>query len=280
MKLKMPFSSVLFGIACLLSVGSFLFAQGQEKQSHFAESNDMGVTFAHMHLYVKDVALHKSLWVDLFNGVLIERAGYVAVRVPDALIFLTEKAPTAPSEGTATDHFGFVVRDLEQILTDWQKKGYDVVEENSGIDGVPTAFLTMPNGAKLALEEDSTLAVTATMNHIHLVSQQPHELMAWYVDLFGAKPEVHDDSRATAYLPGVILRFGVSEVEPMPTDKTAIDHIGLEVDDMNKFAEWLRGKGIEFVFGPKYIESLDLWVAFFPDPSGTLVEVTEGLDTY
>lgn len=260
-----------------LAIVISVFLCASLSQAQFAEPNDMGVTFAHMHLNVTDAALHKALWVDLFDGVLIEKAGYAAVRIPNALIFLTEKTPTGPSERTATDHFGFAVRDLDSILATWRAQGYEAVQETSGADR-PTAYLTMPDGATLALEEDSTLAVTAAMNHVHLVSPQHLELMAWYADLFGAEP--HEDSGATAHLPGATLRFGASEEAPMPTDGTAIDHIGFEVDDMETFAEWLRSKGIEFVFGPRYIESLDLWVAFFPDPSGTLVEVTEGLDTY
>ena len=38
--------------------------------------------------------------------------------------------------------------------------------------------------------------------------------------------------------------------------------------------------GVELEFPPRYIESIALKIAFFTDPSGVRVELTEGLDLY
>ena len=263
-----------------LSMGVVAFLFACPVQAQLAPANEAGVTFSHVHLAVADVELHKRLWTELFDGVLAEKAGYVAVRVPGALIFLRDQEPTAPSQATAMDHFGFRVRDLEALLAQWRALGYDVDEERSDEGGPARAYITMPSGARLALEEAPDLQVKAEMDHVHFFTPEPGELSSWYGDLFGATLQDHLTAETTATLPGSRLRFSYTDEGRAPTDSTAIDHIGFEVADMNAFAEMLRARGVEFVFGPLYIESLGLWVAFFPDPSGVLVEISEGLDTY
>lgn len=245
-------------------------------QAQLAAPNDAGVAFNHLHLNVTDTALHKRLWTELLGGEVAERAGFVAIRLPGTLVFLRDDEPTAPSRDTAVDHFGFRVRDLDATLTAWRAMGYDVDGVSSDADA-PTAFLTLPDGATLELEEDTTLSVTAAMDHVHFVTPEHGGLPAWYANLFGAVPS--DDTTA-ADVPGATLRFSEADVERAPTEYTAVDHIGFEVEDMDAFVRLLQGEGIELVFGPHYIEDLDLWVAFFFDPSGVLVEVSEGLDAY
>lgn len=44
------------------------------------------------------------------------------------------------------------------------------------------------------------------------------------------------------------------------------------------FVQKLESEGIEIEFGPRHFENLGLWVAFFTDASGALIEVTQGLD--
>lgn len=247
--------------------------------AQLAPANEAGVTFSHVHLAVADVDLHKQLWTDVFDAELAEKEGYVAVRVPGALIFLRGREPTAPSRATAMDHVGLRVRDLDALLEEWRALGYGVDEEHWD-EEIARAFVTLPGGTRLALEEDPDLQATAEMDHVHFFTPEPGALAAWYADLFGATPQDRSSTGTTATVPGSGLRFSRTERARAPTDSTAIDHIGFEVADMEAFVEMLRARGVEFVFGPAYVESLDLWVAFFPDPSGVLVEISEGLDAY
>jgi catechol 2,3-dioxygenase-like lactoylglutathione lyase family enzyme len=138
----------------------------------------------------------------------------------------------------------------------------------------------MPDGARFALEEDPQLSVKAEMNYVHYATPQYRELVTWYADLFGALPQHSGELEAATYLPGTLLNFSKTEEDKKPTENTAIDHIGFEVDDMEKFVETLQAKEVEIELGPRYIESIDLWILFFTDPSGVRIEVTEGLDGY
>lgn len=258
----------------------FLFATPAHAQ--LAAPNDAGVAFGHVHLYVTDVELHGNLWTELFDGRLVEKAGFTAVAIPGTLVFLTEEEPTAPSRATAMDHVGLAVRDLGAVVDEWRALGYEVDSEPGGADPPRRAFVTMPDGVRLELREDPDLQAIAEMDHVHFFAPEPNELQAWYADLFAATPGSGGDveKATTSSVPGSDLSFSASEAERAPTEGTVIDHIGFEIEDMDAFATMLRGEGIELVFGPHYVESLDLWVAFFNDPSGVLVEVTEGLDEY
>ena len=263
-----------------LFVGLVAVLAASSVQAQLAAPNDAGVSFSHVHLTVTDIELHKRLWTDLFDGVVAEKAGYVVIRVPGTLVFLRDREPTAPSHGTAMDHFALRVHDLGAILHQWRSLGYGVDEESSAAESLARAYITLPDGIRLELVEAPGLSVKAEMDHVHFYTPQYRELMAWYVDLFGAIAQDSSTTEMTASVPGSDLRFRHVDEERMPTDSTAIDHVGFEIDDMDAFAEMLRGKGIEFVFGPVHIESLDIEIAFFLDPSGVLVEISEGLDTY
>lgn len=253
--------------------------------AQIAGPNDAGVAFGHVHLYVADVDLHSHLLTELFDATLKEKAGYTAVEIPGALIFLTAEEPTAPSRSTAMDHFALEVRDLDAVLEAWRDLGYEVdeggpAEAHESADAARRAFITLPDGAALELRENPGLKVTARMDHVHFFTPLSDELVAWYAALFGTTSAEPAGAETTTTVPGSGLVFTSSELERAPTEGTAIDHVGFEVENMEVFAEMLRAEGVEFVWGPNHIESLDIWVAFFNDPSGVLVEVTEGLPTF
>lgn len=264
--------SFLIGLATLVAVYS--------ARAQLATTNKQDVTFGHVHLNVRDIETHKKLWVDLFGGNVAEKEGYTAVRVSGTLIFFNEKEPTAPSRETTIDHLGFKVRDLELILNKWKAMGYEVDEEPTGFPN--NAYITMPGGVRLELTEYPEMPLKAEISYVQFYSPQYRELPAWYADLFLATPRDtdEDNSEIKAEMPGISLYFSKTEGERKPTDGTAIDHIGFEVEDMDAMIKKLQSKDVKFVFGPRYIESLKLWVVFFIAPSGVLVEVTEGLDNY
>lgn len=258
---------------------------GTPVHAQIAAPNDAGVAFGHVHLHVADVDLHGHLLTELFDATLKEKAGYTAVEIPGALIFLTADEPTAPSRATAMDHFALEVRDLDAVLAAWRDLGYEVdaggpAEAHEPADAARRAFITLPDGAGLEIQENPALGVTARMDHVHFFTPESEELVSWYAALFGTTSAEPDAEETTTTVPGSGLVFTSSEQERAPTEGTAIDHVGFEVENMEAFAEMLRAEDVEFVWGPAHIESLDIWVAFFNDPSGVLVEVTERLDTF
>ena len=49
-----------------------LFALATTVQAQLATPNPAGLTYGHVHLNVVDMDRHKEIWVDHFNGVVVE----------------------------------------------------------------------------------------------------------------------------------------------------------------------------------------------------------------
>jgi len=52
------------------------------------------------------------------------------------------------------------------------------------------------------------------------------------------------------------------------------------VEDLKAFCDMLEARGIEFFVPYRDIPSIELKIAFFTDPSGVVIELTEGFDLY
>ena len=104
--------------------------------------------------------------------------------------------------------------------------------------------------------------------------------MDWYIDMFSAVRRARGTHPNTADVPGINLSFNGSRRERAPSQGRAIDHIGFEVDDLEAFCEILEARGVELQVAYRYIESIELAIAFFIDPSGVRVELTEGFDEF
>ena len=263
---------LLTGIVALLLVSP---AQAQR-----ALPNAAGVSFAHVHLNVADIEVRKKLWVEHFDGVVVQKGPLTKVKFPGMLVVLTERAPSGNSQGTVMDHFGFKVRNLAEVLTGWRAAGYEVQSEFTGAEGFDNAYLRAPDGVKFELQEDVTLSVRAEAYHVHFFMSEYVELMGWYVDMFSAVQRARGSHPTTADVPGINLSFSNSRTERAPTEGRAIDHIGFEVDNLEAFCETLEARGITFDVSDRYIESIELAIAFFTDPSGVRIELTEGFDEY
>ena len=103
---------------------SFLFVSIGHAQ--LASPNDSGVTFGHVHLNVSDIEEHKQIWVDHFNGTIVEKGSHSVIKLPNMLITLTQQKPTMDSIETAMHHFGFKVRRMDKFLDKWRADGLQV----------------------------------------------------------------------------------------------------------------------------------------------------------
>lgn len=263
-----------------LLLAALVLAGAAPLRAQLAPPNELGVTFAHVHLNVPDVELHKRIWVEHFGGTVVQKGPLTAIKLPGFFVILTEREPTGPSQGTVMDHFGFKVRDIAAAHAAWRAAGYEVQSEFTGAEGFANSYLVTPDGVRLELQEDPTLPAGAIGYHVHFLTTEYRELLDWYVETVGATRRQRGTIATTADVPGMNLSFMTCRAECGPTRGRAIDHIGFEVDDLDAFADRLRARGVELEFEPRYIDSIELKIAFFTDPSGVRVELTEGLDLY
>ena len=68
--------------------------------AQLASPNDNGVTFGHVHLNVSDIEEHKRIWIEHFNGTIVERGPLTVAKLPNMMVALTEQAPTMGSRDT------------------------------------------------------------------------------------------------------------------------------------------------------------------------------------
>jgi len=76
------------------------------------------------------------------------------------------------------------------------------------------------------------------------------------------------------------MSFATSEEPVVGTAGRSLDHIGFEIDNLEAFVDRLKARGIEFDVDYRVVEELDIGLAFFTDPSGVYIELTEGLDNF
>src|SRR5262245_29298588 len=200
--------------------------------AQLAPPNQGGLTFGHVHLNVKDIELHKKLWVEHFGGVLVQKGPLVAIKLPNMLIALRQAEPTGGSEGTVMDHFGFKVRDIAEVIAAWRKAGYEVGREFTGSEGFPNAYLMAPDGVKIELQEDKSLPVKVSGYHLHFLLADFEKLREWYVDTFSATPRKRGTIPTTADVPGMNLSFATSAKPNVGTKGRSIDHIGFEMKNL------------------------------------------------
>ncbi len=249
------------------------------------------VVYGHHHLTVTDVAAHRKFWVDGLGGTPGKLGTTDAVTFHGVIVLFRQGAPTGGTKGTGVDHVGFTVPDVRATLTRLRAAGFaDVTQAEAPstskvIDGVATnaagtssiAYVMAPDGVKVELTEARGQQPAITLHHIHYYTTQVDAMKAWYVQMLGAKGGMRGTFQA-ADLPGVNLTFSPSTQAVAGTKGRALDHVGFEVRDLEAFCRKLEAAGVTFDRPYSKVAALGIGIAFFTDPFGTYIELTEGLD--
>lgn len=232
--------------------------------------NEMGVSSGHIHYMVTDLDGHLDMWQKLGG-----RRGEGYVIFPGIHVRVTEVAEAlAASIETTANHVGFSVQDYPRYRSILLELGAQIFYENEA-DGQLLADL--PDGVRVEILTDPQQPELIRFHHMHLVADDPEALRDWYGEVFGAEPGVRRGLPAALLPGGEVDIMGVMGDAPRPSQEGVLHHIGFEVADMAAFAERLEALGISFDMSPRYVESIDLTVAFITDPAGTHIEITQGL---
>lgn len=222
-----------------------------------------GLALTHIHLNSADPDAAIAFWKDTLGTSTYARDSLNGVSMPGALIVFTKQAPSGPSTGTALDHLGLRVPDLQPFIAKLAKTPYKSSQPTPNGD---VLMIDGPDGVRIELVEDNTMYTSVEFNHIHLQTPQPKETQAWYGKHFGARPGTDDQSQISR-LPGATLTF-TQAVSAQPTAGRAIDHLSFEIKDLKSFIDTLTADGIKL---DPPVQS----VVFLTDPWGTRLELTE-----
>lgn len=251
------------------------------------------VVYGHHHLNVTNVDEQMKFWVDTLGGTTASFGSGQLIRFPNVHILLSERAPTGGTKGTTVNHIGFWVPSVSDALAAVRAAGYPIVtraelppalevrDDMAYIANQDTyvAFVMAPDDIKVELVENRTQAEPVALHHIHFATHDVDAMKAWYVRTFNAEAGMRGSFEA-ADLPGVNLTFSNEADAPEGTQGRGLDHIGFEIDGLEAFCQRLEGMGVTFDRPYREIEGLGISIAFFTDPFGTYIELTEGLDNY
>lgn len=278
--------SVKYIVTCIILLAIFSQAGAQ-----LLAAEDHVVAMGHHHLNAENIEDDKAFWVSL-GGESVEFADYQVVRFPNVLVFLREQSPGGGTDGSVVNHIGLQFPELRSVVVRLRANGTpiitkDVVGDRYAIDADGLAFNTTantflafalaPNGTQVELYETKGLEHSVANHHIHFYGPDVDEMKSWYVDILGARPGQRSGMEA-ADLGGVNLTFSPTEQRLAGTQGRSLDHIGFEVEGLEAFCQYLELLGVEFDLPYQQMEDLGLAMAFFTDPWGNYIELTEGLD--
>ena len=141
--------------------------------------------YDHVHINVPDQAEAAAWYEKHMPGArriteAPNRLMYGSTRV----MFLT-KADAKPSAGSAIDHIGFSVADLDAHLKALQAAGVKVVTPMRDVEGLfKLAFVEDPWGTQIEVVQDPELL---GLHHIHLRAPDPEQAFAWLVANVGGE---------------------------------------------------------------------------------------------
>jgi catechol 2,3-dioxygenase-like lactoylglutathione lyase family enzyme len=277
----------------MLFAAWFILAGGDAALAQLTAASEGPVAYGHHHLNVTDRAAHERFWGDTLGGIPTPWRDVNIFKFPNVLVFLTEREPTGGTIGTTVNHVGFWVPSVQAALNKVRAAGYPVVtrqelptsiDVEDGIAHIANqdtniAYVMAPDNIKVEFVENRSQGEPIAMHHLHFYTDQVDAMKTWYVETFDAEPGMRGSFQA-ADLPGVNLTFSAVDQAPAGTQGRSFDHVGFEVDDLEAFCQKLEAQGITFDRPYTEIEALNIAIAFFTDPFGTYIELTEGLDNY
>lgn len=224
----------------------------------------------HLHLAAPDAAAAADWYATQLGGSR-RTVGPYELALFDGHFITWYQAEGAPrSHGSALDHFGWSVTDLEATMARMVEAGATALDgpRTVGDEQLKISFLDDPWGAKIELLED---ADRLGFHHFHVVVPDPEAERAWWADRFGGEPGRFKGIVEGLKHPRYWTLFRQAQEAVAVTGGRAIDHIGLRVDDLDAVARDLaaRGDALEGEpadFGPnRYV--------FLSSPSGVRIEL-------
>ena len=234
--------------------------------------NATGVSIGHVHLTVRNPEEHKKIW--LLLGAQVTNAGSLELlKFPGVFVILTKGEPAGGSEGSTVNHFGFMVRSVDEVKAKLTAAGLPTVQEITN----PKRWVTMlPDAVKVEFTEEPSQKAPIVGHHLHLSTDDLELLRTWYVRTFGGVAETRRGFLSAVFDGGEINVIQAPERQ-VPTKGRSIDHIGFEIKGLEAFCKKLEAAGVTFEVPYREAAQPGLKLAFIVDPVGTRIELTEGL---
>jgi predicted enzyme related to lactoylglutathione lyase len=229
----------------------------------------------HIHLRVPDQASGVAWYQKNFGGQPMTEAPDRLMFGDTRLIFLRNNGNAQPSAGSAIDHIGFSVADLDAKMKELEAAGAKVVNPARDVPGLfKLAFVDDPWGTRIEVVQDSD---KLGLHHVHLRGTDPNAVLAFYKDKFGGETGKLKDRIDGIKLSGVWLL--VQRGEAVPSEGHAVDHFGFRTSgDLNAKVDEYKKAGVKFTTEPtplKLASGAMVNFSYLEGPNGAKVELVE-----
>ena len=234
--------------------------------------------YDHIHLNVPDQAQAVAWYEKNFGGKRTAEATERLMFGSTRLIFL-RNTNGQPSAGSAIDHIGFSVVDLDATIKELEAAG---VKVTTPVRDVPNlfkiSFVEDPWGTRIEVVQDPALL---GLHHIHMRAENPEDTFGWLLAKFGGeRTKLKGTLDAVKYSAAgfsdvwVLVQRGATT----PSEGKAIDHIGWRATNLDAKIAELKAKDVKVTTEPRPLTLADkttIHYAYVEGPSGAKIELVQ-----
>jgi len=227
----------------------------------------------HIHLNVPDQAKGVEWYQKNFGGQPMTEAPDRLMFGDTRLIFL-KNDKGQPSTGSALDHLGFSVADLDAKMKAFEAAGVKIVNPVRDVAGLfKLAFIEDPWGTRIEVVQDPE---KLGLHHVHLRGPDPAATLAWYKEKFGGDSGKLKDRIDGVKYSGVWIL--VQRGDATPSEGHAIDHIGWRTPNLDAKTKELKAQNVKFITEPRPLKlagGATVNFAYLEGPSGAKIELVQ-----
>jgi catechol 2,3-dioxygenase-like lactoylglutathione lyase family enzyme len=227
----------------------------------------------HIHLSAPDPAVAVAWYQKYFGGETMAE-GTDRLRLGDVRVIFSKREKTLPSQGSAVDHIGFSVTNLDETMKALQADGMKITMPARDVPGLfPLAFVEDPWGTRIEVVQD---AAKLGVHHIHLRGADPAAMLAWYSAQFGGKVGKLKDRIDGIDMSGVWIL--AQRGDAVPTAGHSIDHIGFRPIDVDAAVAALKKQNVKITTEPRplsFPNGVTVRLAFAEAPDGVRIELVQ-----
>jgi catechol 2,3-dioxygenase-like lactoylglutathione lyase family enzyme len=241
--------------------------------AHAAQHAEIMPILDHIHLNVPDQAKGVQWYQKNFGGQPMTEAPDRLMFGDTRLIFL-KNDKGQPSTGSALDHLGFSVADLDAKMKEFEAEGVKIATPARDVPGLfKLAFVEDPWGTRIEVVQDSD---KLGLHHVHLRAPDPAVVLAWYKEKFGGETAKLKDRIDGLKYSGVWIL--AQRGDATPSEGHAVDHIGWRTNDLAAKTAELKGQGVTFTTEPRPLKLASGTIvnfAYLAGPAGAKIELVQ-----
>jgi catechol 2,3-dioxygenase-like lactoylglutathione lyase family enzyme len=227
----------------------------------------------HVHLAVPNQASAVEWYKKHFGGQPMAE-GAERLMFGETRILFQRNEAAKPSTGSAIDHVGFSVTDLDATMKALEADGAKVTLAAREVAGLfKLAFVEDPWGVRIEVVQDSA---KLGLHHIHLRAPDPGAALAWYAASFGGTLGKLKDRIDGINYGGVWLL--VQKGEAAPSAGHAIEHLGFRPVNVDAAVGALKAKNVKVTTEPRPLtlpSGASMRLAFIESPDGARIELVQ-----